>query len=162
MPSLTFICFQVLSVVTIFRIFTKKGKSYMSFWSPEGNQMFRESDEARHNDGRSLHTQLNDLLSITVEFNSVVYINNPKADSIKILTKFEETANYALNHLSTASSIQEKHQRYEIKSMDGALYLLCCCLNTINDFLKTTRSSNLTLPKYLNGSEGRHFSLSIW
>ena len=154
---------KVLSVSTIAAykdgiIFTDPEKHRIMSWLNASNvQVFAgDSKHPGNQDGPSVSWQFYQPTGVCVKLNHVVCICDFQSGCIKVFSTLVYTAQLlsAIGKLYAAFSVHEKHQTYERRSLDEAIFLLEECLAVLRDNENMIRNSCEKAPKSLNGPEG--------
>ncbi len=137
-------------------LFLCKDDHRLHFWRSSGVTTFAGDKESGSRDGTAQYARFYRPSGIAVEFNNVVYVCDYDVGSIRMLTTLKNTATFlkSIGKLSSAFSIHEKHQKYELSTIDEAIALVQQCNESLQRNVTTIRQSHKNLPKSLNGPEG--------
>ena len=106
-------------------------------------------------DGLAKNSRFKQPIGICTEFDSVVYICDAQANSIKICSKMTECSKFlkGIGALYDAFSVHSKGATYKIKSADEALLLVRQCKDMLNETTTNIRNST-GITGALNGPQG--------
>lgn len=106
-------------------------------------------------DGLAKNCRFKQPMGICTEFDSVVYICDAQANSIKICSKMTECSKFlkGIGSLYGAFSVHSKGATYKIKSADEALLLVRQCKDMLSETTTDIRNST-GITGTLNGPQG--------
>ena len=130
-------------------LFTCESQPKIFWWRESEVVTFLGGYEEGSRDGTAIYMRFYAPKGISVEFDNVVYVCDYRVGSVRLITTMQHTAVFleSIGRLITAFSVHEKHQKYDVKSLNEAITLVSECLTVLKDNIAHINSTHKIFQK---------------